>query len=362
MVHTPSGYQVSKLVQCCFDHSNWCRTVWLSISFASLFPFVPATFWAGCCASCVNALCLGVSTRCSKIKELFLSFRYIILPFQPWMFNCVRQSQWFQSIKTGCLSSSRRLSGSGFFWTAHVDRCTFVCSGPDPKLRKKQARCSNLAWSFNTLWKTCTSVRSIVMRDALVVSSLCAQTLFDAWPFSPFASELKMANWALPFRVRTMENNSRRAQLHQPALQWQAICCVGSGALRGFETPCFLAWLDRMRDDWGVRESMDVLLNLLKRYIFPSECLQMTLKRVIQIRCLVWRSLSTTTKPKLYLNHVGFAGAVEAPTGDGWIQVIGVQVAVRHPLWNWVTSHYPQDKPQVGNGYTFQIPDQAGEP
>ena len=199
-------YSVVLIIQ---TGAGFCpSTVWLSISFASLFPFVPATFWAGCCASCVNALCLGVSTRCSKIKELFLSFRYIILPFQPWMFNCVRQSQWFQSIKTGCLSSSRRLSGSGFFWTAHVDRCTFVCSGPDPKLRKKQARCSNLAWSFNTLWKTCTSVRSIVMRDALVVSSLCAQTLFDAWPFSPFASELKMANWALPF--------------HQPALLWQA--------------------------------------------------------------------------------------------------------------------------------------------
>ena len=114
-----------------------------------------------------------------------------------------------------------------------------------------------------------------------------------------------------------------------------------------------MTWSDA--DDWGGREWMDVLLNLLKRYIFPSECLQMTLKRVIQIRCLVWRSLSTTTKPKLYLNHVGFAGAVEAPTGDGWMQVIGVQVAVRHPLWNWVTSHHPQDKPQVGNGYTFQI-------
>ena len=45
--------------------------------------------------------------------------------------------------QTGCFSTSRRSSGSGLFWTAQVDRCTFVCSGPDPKLSRKQARCSD---------------------------------------------------------------------------------------------------------------------------------------------------------------------------------------------------------------------------
>ena len=44
----------------------------------------------------------------------------------------------FSPSKLAAFSTSRRSSGSGFSWTAHVDRCTFVCSGPDPKLKKSK--------------------------------------------------------------------------------------------------------------------------------------------------------------------------------------------------------------------------------
>ena len=94
--------------------------------------------WAGVSWFLVFTSCTALcAVYCSKCLETICTLFNCDLWFAScsicavgvfWTFSSafghqlVRIPEWFQSIKSGCFSTSRRSSGSGVFWTAHVDR------------------------------------------------------------------------------------------------------------------------------------------------------------------------------------------------------------------------------------------------